>query len=408
MQLVERHVINKAHQFWQEIDHLSFLSKNLWNYSNYQCRQHFFQTNQYLNFNQLYHLVSQSPDYLALPTKVSKQIIRRLDQAWTSFKRAINVYRSNPEKFKARPRLPGYKNTVTGRNILIYPGKEAVSRPLLKQGVCKLSMCNIEFPTKVTQENIVEVHIVPKACCYVIEVVYESTEPPSVTGEGIAGVDLGLSNLMAVTSNLPGQRPLLVNGRPLKAINQLYNKRKAELQSKDAEAQLKALTHKRNCRVENYIHTATGKVINWCKQIGVGLLVVGKNDGWKDSINIGRRNNQQFTCIPHARIVEMLKYKGELAGIQVVVTEEAYTSQASAIDGDPLPQYKQGQRPPQFSGRRILRGLYRTQNGMALNADVNGSMNIARKVIPDAFSQGIGGLPYSPVMVDPLRTSRIV
>jgi putative transposase len=403
MQLVEKHVITKDHEFWQEIDKLSFLSKNLWNYANYQLRQHFFETGKRLRFELLYRLVCQSVDYKALPTKVSKQIIRRLDRAWESYFKAVKVWNVAPHKFKAKPKLPGYKDKVKGRNLLPYPGKEAIYKKELHQGVCHLSMSGIKFPTQATTENIVEVRLVPKACCYVIEVVYESQECASVKGSAIAGVDIGLSNLMAVTSNLPGVKPLLINGRPLKAINQLYNKRKAQLQSIGASAQIKALTHKRNCRVENYIHTASRRVIDWCKAVGVGLLAVGKNEGWKDSINISKRNNQQFVCIPHARLIEMLQYKGELKGVQVVVNEEAYTSKASALDGDPLPKY--GSEVPKFSGKRVKRGLYKTATGRLINADVNGSMNNARKVISEAFDE-IVGLPFIPVVVDPLRTTK--
>lgn len=403
MQLVEKHVITKSHEFWQEIDSLCFLSKNLWNYANYQCRQHFFETGLRLRFESLYHVVAQTVDYKALPTKVSKQIIRRLDKAWESYFKAIKVWKVAPHKFKAKPKLPGYKDKVKGRNLLPYPGKEAVYKKDLQQGICHLSMSGISFPTQATVENIVEVRLVPKACCYVIEVVYESRECASVKGSAIAGVDIGLSNLMAVTSNLPGVKPLLINGRPLKAINQLYNKRKAELQSIGAGSQIKALTHKRNCRVENYIHTASRRVIDWCKAVGVGLLVVGKNEGWKDSINIGKRNNQQFVCIPHARLIEMLQYKGELDGVQVVVNEEAYTSKASALDGDPLPKY--GDAAPKFSGKRVKRGLYKTATGRLINADTNGSMNNARKVIPNAY-EGIEALPFVPVVVDPLQTNK--
>lgn len=404
MKLVERHIIAKNHPLWSEIDHKAFLSKNLFNLANYHYRQHFFEHHQKLNFNQLYHLLSQSPDYKALPTKVSKQIIRRLDSAWSSYFQAVKSWQKTPKKFLAQPKIPGYKHKTKGRNILPY-SYESISKKALKTGICHLSMSEIKIPT--SQNEIIEARIVPKSSCYVIEIVYEKALE-TTPDQQIAGIDLGVNNLMAVTTNQTGVRPLLIKGRPLKAINTFYNKKRSYLQShlktklnQTSSQKLKNLTHKRNCRVENYLHTASRRVIEWCTQHQIGILVIGHNATWKQSINLGKRNNQQFVNIPHYRLIEMLTYKAQLKGIQVIMTEESYTSVASAVDGDELPTY--GEEKPVFQGYRIARGLYKTSRGGLLNADVNGSLNIMRKVIPDVLDQGIKGLPFNPVVVDPLR-----
>jgi putative transposase len=398
MQLVERHVINKNHEFWSECDQICFLSKNLYNYANYQIRQHYFETRQILNFYDVYKLVSQTPDYKALPSKVSKQIIRRLDKNWISYKQAIKAYYKNPSKFTGRPRLPKYKDKIKGRNIAPYPS-DAISAVALRKGFSSLSKSKITLRTK--QQKIDEVRIIPQACCYIIEIVYTVENTELNNQEGIASIDLGLNNLMAVTTNQSGIKPLLINGKPLKSINQFYNKRKAKTQSINATTQIKSLTHKRNCRVENYLHTASRRVIQWCQKYQIGTLIIGKNEGWKDNINIGKSNNQQFTCVPHARLISMLTYKAQLAGIKVILTEEAYTSKASALDNDLLPKY--GKKAPEFSGKRVKRGLYRTSKDYLINADINGSLNIGRKVIPN-FVEGIGGQPCVPWVVNPLRT----
>jgi len=404
MKLVERHFIAKNHPLWSEIDQKAFLSKNLFNLANYHYRQHFFQHHQKLNFNQLYHRLSQTPDYKALPTKVSKQIIRRLDSAWISYFQAVKIGQKHPENFLGQPKIPGYKHKTKGRNILPY-SHESISKKTLKKGICQLSLSQIKIPT--SQKEIIEARIVPKSSCYVIEIVYEKAEETTHHQE-IAGIDLGVNNLMAVTTNQTGVRPLLIKGRPLKAINTFYNKQRSCLQSQlkikenqNQSQRLKKLTHKRNCRVENYLHTASRRVIDWCQQYQIGILVIGHNAAWKQSINLGKRNNQQFLNIPHYRLIEMLTYKAQLKGIKVVITEESYTSQSSALDGDSLPAY--GDKKTLFQGHRIARGLYKTAQGRLLNADVNGSFNIMRKVIPDVLDQGIKGLPFNPVVLDPLR-----
>jgi putative transposase len=123
---------------------------------------------------------------------------------------------------------------------------------------------------------------------------------------------------------------------------------------------------------------------------------------------MGKRTNQNFVQIPHARFIAMLTYKAELVGIRVEVTEESYTSKASLLDLDPLPVRKNGDDTKHtFSGKRVKRGLYRASDGRVLNADINGSGNIIRKVAPNAFSEveGVedGKAVLASLVVHPVR-----
>ncbi|HZR38922.1 MAG TPA: transposase, partial [Ktedonobacteraceae bacterium] len=211
------------------------------------------------------------------------------------------------------------------------------------------------------------------------------------------------------TSNQPGYVPVLVNGRPLKSVNQYYNKRRAELQSKlrctGTTKRMERLTTRRNRRIEHYLHTASWWIIDDLVAHGIGTLVIGKNDGWKQEANMGKRTNQNFVQIPHARFIQMLSYKAELVGIRVIITEESYTSKASFLDRDEIPVYNPHQAAkPKFSGKRTHRGLYRAKDGTLINADCNASLNIIRKVAPDAFgSEGVeDGKGHKPV-VHPVR-----
>jgi putative transposase len=216
---------------------------------------------------------------------------------------------------------------------------------------------------------------------------------------------MGVNNLAALTSNVSGFVPVLINGRPLKASNQLYNKRRAHLQQRLAHEHrftsrgLEALTDKRNRRVQHHLHLASRRIVDLLVERGIGLLIIGKNPLWKQEVHLGRRNNQQFVQIPHARFIEMLTYKAALVGIEVRITEEAYTSKASFLDRDDLPPYDpQRPEPLHFSGRRISRGRYQASGNRVINADINGSYNIARKVVPDAFDgQGIVAPAVEPI-----------
>lgn len=248
-------------------------------------------------------------------------------QAWKGWLRSLKDWSQHPEKYLGKPKIPGYKHKERGRNVVIYP-IDAISKPLLAQGIVKLSKTNIKLTT--LAKNINQVRIVPKLDHYVIEIVYTVNDPDKFDGKYIAGVDLGLNNLMAITSNHPGIRPLLINGRPLKSINQFFNKRLAKASSIEAIRQVKQLNSKRDRRIDNYLHTASRRVIDWCQLNEIGQLIIGNNQGWKQNINIGKQNNQDFTKIPHAKLISLLNYKAKLAGIEVVLTEESYTSIASA------------------------------------------------------------------------------
>ena len=81
----------------------------------------------------------------------------------------------------------------------------------------------------------------------------------------------------------------------------------------------------------------------------------------------------------------MIEQKACEYGITVMRNEESYTSKASFLDKDEIPVYKEGDASKyQFSGKRIQRGMYRSANGILLNADINGAANILRKAGFDA------------------------
>jgi putative transposase len=413
MQLAERHIIKSTENRFVEIDELAFKSKNLYNAANYIIRQSFVHGWGYINYNEMNRLMKYHQAYKELPAKVSQQILMILDKNWKSFFEAVKAYKNEPTKFSGRPKLPKYKDKVKGRNILVYT-IQAISSKQLKKGIIKLSGTNISIKTLVKPEEICQIRLVPKCDSYVIEVIYNAdTEPESTLEENpkklVASIDLGLNNLVALTSNQPGFVPLLINGRPLKSINQFYNKRKAQLQSqlkgnRCSSSRLGRLTRCRHQKVDNYLHHTSRQIINLLASQKIGTLVIGKNLQWKNEINLGKRTNQNFVSIPHARLIEMLKYKAELMGIKVIEQEESYTSKSNFLNLDPIPVYGNiGVQNVTFSGQRIKRGLYRTSEGRLINADVNGSYNILRKAIPNAFSNGIESCVAQPRRVNPLE-----
>ena len=407
MQLVEQHCIGKGDPRYSVIDEAAFKSKNLYNAANYEIRQAFIHEGKYLNYTVIQRRMQSHEAYKALPAKVSQQVLVLLDKNWTAFFEARAAYEEDPSTFTGRPCLPKYKHKTEGRNILVYT-VQALSQPGIRDGLIRPSGLPITIETEHTVVD--QVRIVPRNGYYVVEVIY-TKEPvqANVDPSFCVGIDLGVTNLAAIASNREGFAPRLVNGRPIKAWNQWYNKRMKELKKRlpkgDRERvtkQMERITNARNRRINHYLHTASKRVIDFLVANGIGTVIIGKNPLWKQEAGMGKRNNQNFVSIPHARFIDMLTYKAVLVGIQVEVREESYTSQASFLDLDPIPTYTANDEEEHiFSGKRIGRRnrLYRTKDGRTVCADVNGAYNIVRKSRPDAFSQaeGIAGYVVHPV-----------
>jgi putative transposase len=409
MQLVEQHVISKHDPRFAVIDEAAFQSKNLYNAALYVIRQQFIFEGIYLNCNKMDKLMQSHEAYKMLPAKVAQLVLEQLHLAWINYFEQCKAYREDPSKFTGHPKLPKYKHKVKGRNLLTY-NDQAFSKKALKKGYIQPSMLPIQVKTKQSRETIDQVRIVPRNGYYVVEVVY-SKEPvqTNVDPSFCVALDLGVTNLAAIASNREGFVPRLVNGRQLKAWNQWYNKRMKELKSQipkeDRERvtkQMECITNTRNRRIQHYLHTASKRIIDFLVKEGIGTIIIGKNPLWKQEASMGRRNNQNFLSIPHARFIDMLTYKAVLVGIQVEVQEESYTSKASFLDLDPIPDYNPNKQEVHvFSGKRIGRRnrLYRAKDGRKICADVNGAYNILRKRRPDAFSEakGVAGYVVHPV-----------
>jgi IS605 OrfB family transposase len=243
-----------------------------------------------------------------------------------------------------------------------------------------------------------QVRIIPKKKSYIIEVVYEKeiTEKP-LPKKRVAAIDLGLNNLATLSSNIPNYQPKIYDGRALKAVNQYANKETARLQSHLKEPRItqkiSKIWQKRNQKMDYYLHCTSKAIIAELVIKQIGTLIIGWNQDFKDSINIGKVNNQKFVNIPHKKLIEQLKYKGLLAGIEVVESEESYTSKCSAIDLEPI------KKQEQYLGKRIKRGLFKTSQEKLINADLNGSLNIGRKVVGNDFIV----LSHSGCVVQPIR-----
>lgn len=384
MQLVEAQVIKKSDSRYELLDNLCFHTKNLYNAALYEIRQYYFETKKYLNYYAVDKKFKREKkkEYYTLPVKVSQQVLRSVDKNFKSF---FGILRSEKTKGK-RKSIPNYLDKTKGRFIATFT-IQAISKKGLNKGIIKLSCVDCEFNIKVNPLCINQVRIIPRNGYYKVEVIYTVQEKKQKEdNKRYAAIDLGVNNLATVSSNVV--KPYIVNGRPLKSINQYANKKVAQLQheidiTKDESRknnlieQKYKIFYKRDNKVNNYLHKASRFIVNQLVFNKIHTLIVGKNNDWKQEANIGRKNNQNFINIPHSHFVDMLKYKCKLEGINVVITEENYTSKCSFLDNEKICKHADRE----YAGKRIKRGLFRSANNKLINADLNGSLNILRKVI---------------------------
>jgi putative transposase len=394
MILTESHIINET----SELNDLAFKCKNLYNKANYIIRQEFISNGNYISKFDMFTMAKDFDEYKLLPVRVGRGVLRTLDANWKSFFSCIKKWKTNKKLFIGKPNLPKYLPKNGKFTALFY--ENAILKETKKNKGIGLSSLKMRLPVK-TENKIIEIQIVPtKTNKYKINIIYAYKEERlKQDNKNYCGIDLGINNLMTVTSNKAGLNPIIVNGRPLKSINQYYNKRKAKFQSElpknvYTSKRINQLTFKRNCKISDYLHKATNIIINFCLKNELNTLVVGYNEFWKQKINIGKINNQKFVQIPFEKMLFMLKYKCEKYGINIITNEESYTSKCSFLDNEIICKHEI------YLGKRIKRGLFKSAKKALINADVNGSYNILKKVFPNAFANGIEGVAVHPYRVN--------
>jgi IS605 OrfB family transposase len=385
MMLVEKHDFLKGSTEYKELDRLCFLSKNLYNAGLYTVRQHFFATKKFLPYNQLTSQFTETnqADYRALPAKVAQHTLKLINQNFNAFFAVLKL--KTEGKYQSKVKIPQYLEKQTGRQVLHYTN-QAVSMKA-KQGYIKLSQTNIFIKSKV--EKIRFVRVVPKKHKITVEVGYKRTLPEEKSlskPRKFSAVDIGIDNLAAVSFS--DSNSFIVNGKPLKSINQFFNKINAKLLSRQRKINDKdfsrtnkmlTLSNWRDNKISDYLHKASRYIVNQLVSLRITDLIIGHNKEWKQGTNLSKKTNQNFVSIPFNKFIDMLTYKCALEGISVHIIDESYTSKASFFDRDFIPDYRPADLVKhKFSGRRKCRGLYKSKN-FTLNADVNGSLNIMRK-----------------------------
>ena len=347
MILVERHIVKDS-----RFEGICLKSGLLYNYVLYNVRKGIFDGVYIKEYEFSTKLCRENQfDFRNLPNHVSQQVISQVFKNIKLWIKSKKDFEKNPSKYNNRkPNLPSYKNG-SKQNIVVFTN-----------GDCRIKndshihfVKNVIEPikTNVKKDELKQVRIIPQATCYVVEVVYgRKGTDLGLDKDNFLSIDLGLNNLCSCIS--------------------------------------------RNCWIEDKLHKISRYIVDFCKSNNIGTIIIGLNKEWKNEINIGKRNNQHFVFIPHSKLINKIVYKAKLLGINVVIHEESYTSKIDHLAFEPL------KKQESYLGKRKKRGLFQSSIGKLINADINGAIGIARKVVGDSFIEKIigSGFAFNPIRLN--------
>lgn len=407
IQRVEQHIIKKSNRYYPMLDDFCFKSKNLYNHAMYIVRQEFISSGKWVRYQDLDKLLkldSDYSDYRNMPTaQTAQQLLKIVDNVWKSFFRSVKDWSKHKDKYLSKPNLPKYLKK-SSRTVLILTNQNVkfVDNVLKFPKTFSGFTLNPQCIHKNNFKSIQQVRFVPKSQYIVAEVIYNVEISDEVIPDNgrYMSIDLGIDNLATITYNF-GESPLIINGKGLKSINQYYNKCIAHYQSiakmcnnLHRTNRIDRLTLKRNRKISDSMHKISRYIVYEARRNDVCTIVIGHNKEWKQSSAMSKKVNQKFIQIPFNQLTQQINYKAREAGIKVILIEESYTSGTSFLDHElPIKEFYNKRR-------RIRRGLFKSTTGKLINSDVNGSLQILKKVFPNAFSNGIEDVVLHPIKVN--------
>ena len=415
--LTERHVIRSSNKSFPFLEKLAHKANNVYNQGLYRIRHKLFQ-GKWMNYCELDQSFKTSRDnrdsmlYESMGNiHLVQQVLKVVCQDMSSWKKTRDAYRKAPKKFNGYPKLPSYKKKGGMVSFVV----DNQTAKLRSNGIVEIPCMN-NFKVELWHKDvkkIQQVRVVPTNGVFIVEIVYKTEKVIEYKPDNgrYLTIDPGVNNAFACASNVKGFQPVVFNGRPIKSVNQFYNKERARLRSihelsrqREQSHRLDRLDFKRNQKIERYAHEVSKRIAELALSHECNTIVIGRNKGLKNGSQMYKKNNQNFIGIPHDKMLQMITYKANLLGIVVIPVNEAYSSQTSFLDGEEVipangdkARTRRGIKPAK---RRFKRGLYRSNDGTILNADINAAYQILRKVVPNAFADGIEGVGLHPVKVN--------
>lgn len=404
MQLVYKFIL-KDESAKEKLLQQCTIAKNLYNQALYVLKKELQTNNKWLSYYDLDKIMKTvanlngKVNYKLLKAQCSQQVLLSLTKNIKSYIKSVKDWSKHKNKYNGKPNFPKYlKNNY---KELVYTKIVCTIKDNKIQFSKGLSI-NIPQSDKYNFSNFNQVRVIPKYDGRVIEIqiVYTiSDQNKELDYNRFASIDLGINNLVVLVTDF--SRPYIYSGKQLKSYNQFYNKQSAKYTSllktnnnKYNSNKLNILNINRNNYISDIFHKISKNIVKLLVENKAGNLVVGSNKSWKDSIKLGNKTNQTFSCLPYSKLINCLKYKCELVGIKFVETKESYTSKCDGLTLETVGKHEV------YSGKRIKRGLFQSSANKLINADVNGALNILRKVVDDSYVKSKiidRGLLFRPV-----------
>ena len=380
--ILSRSFIIEKDKFFNQQFNLSTL---LYNQGRHFINEHYNKESKFLSYSDLDKLLKNLTElnfYKQIcKAQVAQQCLRQLNSNYTSYFKALKDYKKNPSKYKGIPKPPKFK---TEQNLITFTNQ---SIKIKDQFIVIDKEHKVHIPNEVYKEelnNFKTISFIPFYNRIKVVIAYETKELNSdLNLNDYLSIDLGMNNLCSCVSK---DDCFILNGKPLKSMNQFYNKKLGKLQSERPHVEEKQdfnynsskidnLSHKRNKKINDFLHKTSKYLVDFCVKHKIGTIVIGRNKEWKDSIQNGRFTNQKFIYIPFYKLFKMLEYKCKRIGINLIEQEESYTSKCDALSFERIEFHKI------YLGKRTKRGMFKSGIGKVINADINGALNILRKYL---------------------------
>ena len=397
---VEQHIINTSNKYYGMLDEYAIASKNMYNKALYVQRAYYFKYHKFISYVDLWNEVKSTDEAKKLPlANMCQTICRQVTNDCFTFKKTEKAFLNNPDHFSNKVKLPNYKRKNKRNIIELYAPNVKIKNEYLE---FPMSFNGFRLYIKNRINEVEEVRITKKNRDYIVDIVYMITiKEENYNLESGAAIDLGVDNFatIVITSSEKPVQPKIINGKGLKSYNKRFNSKinhyKTEAKIKNKKSYTRRINKLYECRrnfMKNFMHQASRKTIDWCLENKVKYLVIGYNHGWKNKCKMSKGNYFNFMMIPYEKYVRMVSYKARAVGIKVILHEEAYTSGTSFLDNElPTPENYD-------KSRRVRRGLFISNRGIKINADVNGAYQILRKVFPKVtYDNGIVSCCIQPV-----------
>lgn len=377
MKLVEKHKIYKSHPIYSKLDDMSRKSNNLYNQCVYFAKHSENLSEDLKNLDkEMKSFPDEHDNYRSFGyAACAQQTLRLFQQNLRSYFASIKDYEKNPMKYKGRPRFLRFRKSGE-RHQVIFPNQSVKLAGQIANIASRTFKNKLSIKLRTDSvKTLCQVVFAPRNDYFLVYVIYEVDDPSiSQTSNKVAAIDIGLTNLATATFS-EQHEPILYRSDLMK-INRDFNRLNAKYvsmlmktQNKQTSKRRNRLSEKRAGLIEDRLHKISRAIVDDLSHRGVSTVIVGKNTGQK--INNKLKN---FVQVPLFRLIEMIKYKAALAGIEFIQVEESYTSGTSFLD-DELPTKEFYNRD-----RRRFRGLFISNKLKRINADVNASFQIMKKV----------------------------